>query len=267
MREEGRALLDKAAENLAAAADVVSGRAFRSLKMRLTSTTNLGRSSASRPEVPRSSRSVSPIGYPRAFSRPNASRMWRVASHCSIHTVSAVTSAAGRGGTLMAILQPRHTKEEFARRGDAIFERDIRPLIERRTGGSSWPSTSKPERMKSMPTRLPHRTACWPDDRMPRSGWPASVPARCGASAHLRGADAIIAGVVTLTTSPHLAARGWTYQARQEIRALIDTGFDGCLTLHSGLIVTLGPSLAGVGERSLRRAAKACLTSTKRPST
>ena len=30
----------------------------------------------------------------------------------------------------MAILQPRYSKEEFARRGDEIYERDIRPQIE-----------------------------------------------------------------------------------------------------------------------------------------
>ena len=29
-----------------------------------------------------------------------------------------------------AALQPRYSKEEFARRGDAIYERDIRPLVE-----------------------------------------------------------------------------------------------------------------------------------------
>jgi hypothetical protein len=29
----------------------------------------------------------------------------------------------------MAKLEPRYTKEEFARRGDAIFERDIHPSI------------------------------------------------------------------------------------------------------------------------------------------
>ena len=30
----------------------------------------------------------------------------------------------------MAALQPRYGKEEFARRGDGIYERDIRPLVE-----------------------------------------------------------------------------------------------------------------------------------------
>jgi hypothetical protein len=29
----------------------------------------------------------------------------------------------------MAATQPRYDKEEFARRGEAIFERDIRPII------------------------------------------------------------------------------------------------------------------------------------------
>jgi hypothetical protein len=30
----------------------------------------------------------------------------------------------------MSAIQPRYSKEEFARRGDAIYERDIRPLVE-----------------------------------------------------------------------------------------------------------------------------------------
>jgi hypothetical protein len=30
----------------------------------------------------------------------------------------------------MAVSQPRYSKEEFARRGDEIYERDIRPYIE-----------------------------------------------------------------------------------------------------------------------------------------
>ena len=30
----------------------------------------------------------------------------------------------------MAATQPRYSKEEFAKRGDAIYERDIRPLVE-----------------------------------------------------------------------------------------------------------------------------------------
>jgi len=30
----------------------------------------------------------------------------------------------------MAATQPRHSKDEFARRGDAIYERDLRPALE-----------------------------------------------------------------------------------------------------------------------------------------
>ena len=30
----------------------------------------------------------------------------------------------------MTVSQPRYSKEEFARRGDAIYERDIRPHVE-----------------------------------------------------------------------------------------------------------------------------------------
>ena len=35
----------------------------------------------------------------------------------------------------MPISQPRYSKEEFARRGDAIYERDIRPQIEANNAG------------------------------------------------------------------------------------------------------------------------------------
>ncbi len=35
----------------------------------------------------------------------------------------------------MAIRQPRYSKEEFARRGDEIYERDIRPLVEQGNKG------------------------------------------------------------------------------------------------------------------------------------
>lgn len=34
----------------------------------------------------------------------------------------------------MASLKPRYGKEEFARRGDAIFERDIRPHLKNKGG-------------------------------------------------------------------------------------------------------------------------------------
>jgi len=35
----------------------------------------------------------------------------------------------------MAATQPRYSKDEFARRGDAIYERDIRPLVEPKRRG------------------------------------------------------------------------------------------------------------------------------------
>ena len=35
----------------------------------------------------------------------------------------------------MTELQPRYSKEEFARRGDEIYERDIRPIIEKGNEG------------------------------------------------------------------------------------------------------------------------------------
>lgn len=35
----------------------------------------------------------------------------------------------------MTGLQPRYSKEEFARRGDEIYERDIRPIVEKGNEG------------------------------------------------------------------------------------------------------------------------------------
>ena len=35
----------------------------------------------------------------------------------------------------MAATQPRYSKDEFAKRGDAIYERDIRPLVETKHRG------------------------------------------------------------------------------------------------------------------------------------
>ncbi len=35
----------------------------------------------------------------------------------------------------MATIKPRYSKEEFARQGDAIYERDIRPVVEPRDDG------------------------------------------------------------------------------------------------------------------------------------
>ena len=36
----------------------------------------------------------------------------------------------------MTATQPRYGKEEFARRGDAIYDRDIRPRVERGDEGN-----------------------------------------------------------------------------------------------------------------------------------
>ena len=35
----------------------------------------------------------------------------------------------------MATLKPRYSKEEFARRGDAIYDREIAPRLEKANGG------------------------------------------------------------------------------------------------------------------------------------
>src|SRR6266404_5760043 len=57
------------------------------------------------------------------------------------HSITPPTSSSGyngiedvsireNGSKAMAANRPRYSKEEFARRGDAIYEREIRPTIE-----------------------------------------------------------------------------------------------------------------------------------------
>jgi hypothetical protein len=43
--------------------------------------------------------------------------------------------ASPEGGAAMAVRQPRYSKEEFARRGTEIYERDIRPQVEASSKG------------------------------------------------------------------------------------------------------------------------------------
>jgi hypothetical protein len=40
------------------------------------------------------------------------------------------TELLASGREIMTATEPRYSKEEFARRGDAIYERDVRPAVE-----------------------------------------------------------------------------------------------------------------------------------------
>jgi hypothetical protein len=51
----------------------------------------------------------------------------------------------------MAVRQPRYSKEEFAQRGNALYEAQIRSQVEEGNQGELWRSTSKLERL-SLPT-------------------------------------------------------------------------------------------------------------------
>jgi hypothetical protein len=46
----------------------------------------------------------------------------------------------------MPVLEPHYSKEEFVQRGQAIYERDIRPSLRQRTTANSWRFTSLPAR-------------------------------------------------------------------------------------------------------------------------
>jgi hypothetical protein len=45
-------------------------------------------------------------------------------------TADAIPALQKNRRKIMAVLQPRYSKEEFARRGDEIYERDLRPHVE-----------------------------------------------------------------------------------------------------------------------------------------
>ena len=70
----------------------------------------------------------------------------------------------------MAVSQPRYSKEEFARRGDEIYERDLRPHVEAGNEGSLSSLTSKRGHTKSTRTNWWLRTGCWLVTQTPRSG-------------------------------------------------------------------------------------------------
>jgi hypothetical protein len=91
------------------------------------------------------------------------------------------------GRQVMAVNQPRYSKEEFARHSDEIYESTIRPtlkagqkgqfvVIDIETGATRW-----------MRTSWPHRLVCWPAYPMRKSGSGGSAPATLVASARVGG--------------------------------------------------------------------------------
>ncbi len=76
---------------------------------------------------------------------------------------------------------PRYSKEEFAQRGDEIYERDVLP---RQTAEESTPSsTSKRETTRSAGTSWLRRIAFSPGDRTHRFGFGRSAPSTLADSA------------------------------------------------------------------------------------
>jgi hypothetical protein len=70
----------------------------------------------------------------------------------------------------MAGPQPRYSKEEFARRGDEIYESEICPHVEADNKGKFVAIDIETEPMRSMQTNLQLQIASWPVVRTPRCG-------------------------------------------------------------------------------------------------
>jgi len=71
----------------------------------------------------------------------------------------------------MTIRQPRYSKEEFARRGDEIYETQVRQQVEENNHCKIVAiDTSKPEILKSIRAKLLSAIALKPVTPMPKSG-------------------------------------------------------------------------------------------------
>jgi len=79
----------------------------------------------------------------------------------------------------MAVRQPRYSKEEFARRGNELYERQIRAQVEAGNTARSLRSISKraPTKWQKTSSRLP--TASWRVTQMPKPGLCASARGLC----------------------------------------------------------------------------------------
>jgi predicted aspartyl protease len=139
--------------------------------------------------------------------------------------------------------QPRYSKEEFARRGDGMYEQEIRPLVEAGNDG------------KFVATDI--ETSAYEidvDELAASDRLLARVPAGCAnlAQAHRLPVCApfwappsferpVITGALTADREAviRLAVRGPAGQ-EQQIEAVVDTGFDGWFSLPPALIALLG---------------------------
>ena len=142
----------------------------------------------------------------------------------------------------MTSMQPRYGKEEFARRGDAIYERDLRPCVERGNEGkyvaidieTGAYEIDEDELAASdrLLARVPTATDVAEADRLPLRALHRPPPA-------VRGA--MITGVVTTDREAiiQLEVHGPALQI-EVVDAIIDTGFDGWLSLPPALIGQLG---------------------------
>jgi hypothetical protein len=83
----------------------------------------------------------------------------------------------------MTVRQPRYSKEERARRGNDIYEHQIRPQVEAGNQGKIVPLISRrePSRWRKTSSRLP--TACWLTIQMCRYGLSGSAIVPSTASA------------------------------------------------------------------------------------
>jgi hypothetical protein len=70
----------------------------------------------------------------------------------------------------MTTRQPRYSAEETARRGDTIYERDIRAQVEPTDRGKSWPSTLTMVRILSVTMPSLRRSASSLNTQTPKSG-------------------------------------------------------------------------------------------------
>jgi predicted RNA binding protein YcfA (HicA-like mRNA interferase family) len=75
---------------------------------------------------------------------------------------------------------------EFTRRGNEIYEREVRARWRRRIAAKSLPSTSRPAHMPSTRMLLLLQSASAPGVRMPKSGSCESATARCTGSEDAR---------------------------------------------------------------------------------
>jgi len=70
----------------------------------------------------------------------------------------------------MTVRQPRYSKEEFARRGDEIYEAQVRQQVEDGNMAKLWRSTLKPETLRLMQVKSLLAIALKPVTQMLKPG-------------------------------------------------------------------------------------------------